>query len=420
MKNHNPVHLTPVLLLILLLTGCGLSSGSKKKTAEDSLLFYPPTPEKIEKAEFRKLYREISALMDTNLLNGNFNGGILIAKSGNIIYEKYKGFKNPGGNDSLNANTPFHIASTSKTFTGIAILKLVDQGKLLLEDSLQKFFPAFPYSNITVKMLLNHRSGLPNYIYFISNSKWDKKRMVYNQNVLDFLITNKPNADFKAGTRFAYSNTNFVLLALIIEKITGQTFPEFMQQHIFTPLQMTNSFVFTWNDSAKVISSYLSSGTTYQNDNLEGTYGDKNIYSTPRDLLKWDQALYSDNFIRKDLLDSAFTPYSFERPSVHNYGLGWRMMLLPKGKKVIYHHGRWHGFNAAFARLTDEKATIIILGNRLTWKIYHAASKSYNIFGSYFPDEKIETEETDSVVINDKKTSPKLKQINKSKRAKLK
>ena len=95
------------------------------------------------------------------------------------------------------------------------------------------------------------------------------------------------------------------------------------------------------------------------------------------------------------------------------------MMLLPNGKKVIYHHGRWHGFNAAFARLTDEKATIIILGNRLTWKIYHTASKAYNIFGSYFPEEKIETEETDSVVINDKQASPNLQRMNKSKKKKL-
>jgi len=413
------LHLPRVLLLIIL-TGCGLSSGSEKKTAEDSLLFYPSTPEKIERAEFRRLYREISALMDTNLLSGNFNGGILIAKGGNIIYEKYQGFKNPNEKDSLNAETPFHIASTSKTFTGIAILKLVEQGKLFLDDSLQKFFPAFPYSNVTVKMLLSHRSGLPNYLYFLSDSKkWDKKKMAYNQDVLDFLVTEKPNADFRAGTRFAYSNTNFVLLAMIIENITGQSFPDYIHQTIFTPLQMTNSFVFRWSiDSARVINSYLSSGSVYQNDCFEGTYGDKNIYSTPRDLLKWDQALYSDNFIRKDLLDSAFTAYSFERPSVHNYGLGWRMMLLPTGKKVIYHHGRWHGFNAAFARLTDEKATIIILGNRLTWKIYQTASKSYNIFGSYFPEDKMETEEDESgsVVINDKKISPKLKQINKSKK----
>ncbi len=415
MKNNFVKKIFSPFLFILLLTGCGLSSETKKPTEEDSLLYYPPTPEKIEKNEFRKLYREISALFDTSLLNGNFNGGILIAKNGTILYEKYQGLKKLNTTDSLNAETPFHIASTSKTFTGIAVLKLVEQGKLSLEDSLQKFFPAFPYATITVKMLLSHRSGLPNYIYFISNSKRDKKKMVYNPDVLDYLIAEKPNADFKAGTRFAYSNTNFVLLALIIEKISGKSFPEFMQQTIFIPLQMNNSFVFTWNDSANVISSYLSSGVPYQNDNLEGTYGDKNIYSTPRDLLKWDQALYAGNFIKKELLDSAFTPYSFEKPSVHNYGLGWRMMLLPNGKKIIYHHGRWHGFNSAFARLPDEKATIIILGNRLTWKIYQAAGKCYNIFGNYFLDEKIGPDD-DPVILNEKKISPKLNQINKSKK----
>jgi CubicO group peptidase (beta-lactamase class C family) len=273
---------------------------------------------------------------------------------------------------------------------------LVQQGKLNLNDSLQTFFPGFPYPYVTVKMLLSHRSGVPNYVYFISKSKLAKKRMINNQDVLDVLINEKPNADFKADSRFSYSNTNYVLLAMIIEKIAGQSFPEYMQQTIFTPLQMKNSFVFTWNDSARVTMSFSSSGNLWQYDNLEGTYGDKNIFSTPRDLLKWDQALYTEQFISKAMLDSAFKPYSHERPSIHNYGLGWRMMNLPTGKQIIYHNGRWHGFNSAFARLIDEKAVIIVLGNRQSWLPYQAAIKCYNIFGPYFPNEPVPEEEMDN------------------------
>jgi CubicO group peptidase (beta-lactamase class C family) len=133
----------------------------------------------------------------------------------------------------------------------------------------------------------------------------------------------------------------------------------------------------------RVISSYNYNNTVWDNDFLEGTYGDKNVYSTPRDLLKWDQALYTDQLIRKSLMDTAFTPYSNERPSVHNYGLGFRMLNLRNGKKVIYHFGRWHGFNSAFARLTEEKATIIILGNKFNRNIYSVAHKAYDLFGNY-------------------------------------
>jgi len=405
----------PFSVLLVLLCGCTLFSDktgeSKKPVTDDSLSYYPPTPGKLNQDQFRIYYRHISWIIDTILQTRNFNGGILVAKDGNILYEKYKGLRDLRGTDSINAETPFHIASTSKTFTGIATLRLVQQGKLNLDDSLQTFFPGFPYPSVTVKMLLNHRSGLPNYVYFISSSSLAKKRMIYNQDVLDVLMNEKPNADFKPGTRFSYSNTNFVLLAMIIEKLTGIPFPDYMQQTIFTPLQMKNTFIFTWNDSARVTMSFTPGGRLWVYDNLEGTYGDKNVFSTPRDLLKWDQALYTDQLISKALLDSAFTPYSHEHPSIHNYGLGWRMMNLPTGKNIIYHNGRWHGFNSAFARLTDEKAVIIVLGNRQSSLPYQAVIKCYNIFGPYFPNEPIPEEELDNQ--DTAKKTQAIKELNK-------
>jgi CubicO group peptidase (beta-lactamase class C family) len=147
--------------------------------------------------------------------------------------------------------------------------------------------------------------------------------------------------------------------------------------------------------------SFQHNGGHWQNDMMEGTAGDKNIYSTPRDLLKWDQALYTDQFLSKTLLDSAYQPNSNERPSIHNYGLGWRMLNLPNGKKVIYHFGRWHGFNAAFARLTDERVTIVILGNKYNSSIYSVARKAYDIFGDYNQnpndDRDYESDSTDDI-----------------------
>jgi CubicO group peptidase (beta-lactamase class C family) len=155
-----------------------------------------------------------------------------------------------------------------------------------------------------------------------------------------------------------------------------------MKQTFFQPIGMNDTYVFTLADTSTATTSFTARGTHWENDFLEGTYGDKNIFSTPRDLLKWDQALYTEQIVNRSLLDSAFTAYDTRRP-VYKYGLGWRLLHFPNGKKIIYHYGRWHGFNAAFARLPDEKVTIIVLGNKFTRNIYNAAHDSYRLFGDY-------------------------------------
>lgn len=391
------------ILTTVFLSACN-NSSKKAEVAEDSLQYYPPTPEALSKDEFRNYFRQLSSFFDTTLLDKGFNGGILIAKNGSVIYEKYAGYANLRSKDSITANTSMHIASTTKTFTGIAILRLIQEQKLSLNDSINKFFPGFPYAGITVKMLLNHRSGLPNYLYFMSNNKWGMdekgkwdKQFARNEDVLQMMMEKRPDPTGRADGRFNYCNTNYVLLAMIVEKITGQTFPAYMQQKYFGPLQMTNTYVFTLKDTLTATPSYTANGTYWDFDFLDATYGDKNIYSTPQDLLKWDQALYTDQVISPALLDSAFTPYSHEKPSIHNYGLGWRMQNLPNGKKIVYHFGKWHGNNAAFTRLMDEKATIIILGNKFTRSIYYAAHGAYDIFGAYGQQSDSDADEIDSL-----------------------
>ena len=395
-------------MLVIFLAACN-SSSVKKKSTDDSLQYYPPTPVKLDKKEFRYYYTALRDFFDSSLLTKNFNGGILIAKNGAVIYEKYTGLIDlrkkdlPAGQaDSITASTPFQVASTSKPFTAMAILRMVQEKKLSLEDSLSKYFPGLPYPGITIKMLLNHRSGLPNYVYFIPGSNWDKMKDVTDNDVLNLLYALRPKRSFPPGTHFSYCNTNFVLLALIIEKISGEKFPEYMKKNIFDPLQMSNTFVFTPADSTRATPSFNYDRSYWKNDFLDETYGDKNIYTTPGDLLKWDQALYTDKVISKSMQDSAFSPYSFENKSIHNYGLGWHLLLLPNGKKVIYHFGRWHGFNAAFARLTDEKVTIIILGNKFSRNIYNVAHQCYDIFGDYQQHHVNEEEESENTEVNKK------------------
>ena len=337
----------------------------------------------ISKEEEKKYYDLAEAYLNATLLRGNFNGSILIAKNGVPVYEKYIGYKDLRTKDTLTAQTPLQIASTSKTLTAAAVLQLVQQGKLNLDTPVYKIFQGFPYTGVTVKMLLNHRSGLPNYLYYMEDGGWDRKRLATNTDVLNTLINWHPTQAYTPGFHFNYCNTNYVLLALIIERFSGMSYKDYMQKNIFEPLGMTNSYVQTVNDSARTTPSFDGYGSLWQLDFSDGPYGDKNIYSTPRDLLKWDQALYNESIINKQFLDSAFTPYSNEKPGVYNYGLGFRLLMISNGKKVIYHHGRWHGFNSAFARLTDEKITIIILTNKFNRSIYMAARKMYNIFGNY-------------------------------------
>lgn len=364
-------------------TGCKSQNDKTNQALNDSLTAMMAS---VSPQTQKKYHDAVDNLLQSSLLKSGFSGSILVAKNGVIIYEKYVGYKNVKTKDSITANTSLQIASTSKTFTAAAVLKLVQEGKLNLNDSLQKFFPGFPYPGVNVKQLLNHRSGLPNYMYFMDAAKWDKRIFLTNNDVLQALMTLKPPKAFNPNTRFQYCNTNYVLLALIVEKITGLTYPEFMEQNFFEPLNMQNTYVFTAGDSLRSTPSYNASGGIWDLDFTDGPYGDKNIYSTPRDLLIWDQALYTNSIINKALLDSAFTPYSNERPSQHNYGLGWRLLNFPNGKKVVYHNGRWHGFNSAFARLPEEKATIIILGNRFKSSIYTTARKMYNLFGDYGDD----------------------------------
>jgi CubicO group peptidase (beta-lactamase class C family) len=359
---------------------------SKKQVAvhTDSLSYAPSVAQTMSKDSLRRYYNACNSFFDSLLLRrGAFNGSILVAKDGNIIYEKYAGFLNPKTRrDSLNSNSSFHLASVSKTFTAMAVLKLWEQGRLSLEDSLGKYFPNFPYKGITVKMLLSHRSGLPNYVHYLELHGWDKRKMANNIDVLTSLYMMRPPLEFPSGKHFSYCNTNFALLALVIEKVSGQTYPSFIQQTFFTPLQMKDSYVFSLKDTARSMHSFEWNNREFKLEFLDEVYGDKNIYSTVRDMLKWDQALYSGQLFKQSTLDSAFAGYSFEKHGKRNYGLGWRMTFLDNGKKLLYHNGWWHGNNTAFIRLLDEKATIIVLGNKFNRRIY-ASKHLSDLFGNY-------------------------------------
>lgn len=366
---------------LLFLNSCSSNADSSTVAAglsADSLPLPGPS------TEIKKLKAAIQAFTDSTFRPGSFNGSLLVARDGEIIYEKYAGFcRYRLRKDSISDSTAFHLASVSKTITAMTILKMVEEGKLKLEDSLVKFFPGFPRAAVTVESLLNHRSGLPNYVHYMDQLGWNKRRFVTNQDVLEFLIDRQKDIDIgPANRRFSYSNTNYALLALLIEKLSGSSYPEYIRKHIFEPLGMKHSYVFTSADSARSMPSYFFNGRQYAFDFLDKVYGDKNIYSTVQDLFRFDLALMNGKLIQPGLLAKAFTPYSFEKPGSHNYGLGWRMLLLKNGKKLVYHNGWWHGNRTALYHLPDEKVTIIALCNN-DYKMIYSVRKLADLFGNY-------------------------------------
>lgn len=363
-----------------------LSVADKKGPSEDISRYIQP----------------VKHFVDLTFNRGHFNGDILVAKNGEVIYEQYSGFRDPRHRkDSLTPGTPIHLASVSKTFTGMGVLKLWEEGRLNIDDSVSHYLPGFPCEGVTVRMLLNHRSGIPKYDHYMELLGWDKKKFVTNQDVLNFLIARHEDIPIGAPNKhFSYSNTNYALLALIIEKVTHTSYANFMKTTFFDPLNMKDTYVFTMADSARYLPSYYYSGRPYRFEFLDQVYGDKNIYSTARDLLKWDQALRSNILFRKQTLDAAYAPYSNEKRGIRNYGLAWRMYVLKNGKKLIYHNGWWHGNRTAFCRLMDEDVTMIALSNN-DYKPVYSIRKMADIFGNYFggSDAGDDDNENENVVV---------------------
>jgi CubicO group peptidase (beta-lactamase class C family) len=322
--------------------------------------------------------KQLDAAFKNRVATDGFNGCVLVAQEGQIIYKNVFGFSNLKKQDSLNINSAFQLASTSKTLTAAAILLLKDQNKLKLTDNVKKYFPNFPYDKITLQMLLTHRSGLSNYIYFSepycdANNCYNGKTFD-NNSVLEIMENTKPSLYAAPNKKFEYCNTNYALLASIIEKVSGQAYADFMHQNIFKPLGMTNTWV--CGSKCDTLYKYKTIGHTPSGSIEKDTYadnvvGDKGIYSTVDDLYKWSQALYTGKLLKKETLEEAYTGYSKEHAGKRNYGYGWRLIEESPDNKVVYHNGWWHGYSSLFYRRISDQTTVILLSNKYNSSTYH-------------------------------------------------
>ena len=311
---------------------------------------------------------------------GKFNGNALIASKGKILYQGAFGRSGFGVKDSLHLNSVFRLGSVSKQFTAMAIMILKERGQLSYHQDLNEFIPELPYQGINVRHLLNHTSGLPDYVTLMDNQwkpqlpKDDSRRFIEgNEDIISMLAEAKPKMLFQPGEKFEYSNTGYVMLASIITRVSGLPFEEFLQQNIFEPTGMIETSVYKYvpeydaNLPNRVFGIIPDSDSNHWNANdshyLNGAQGDGGIYATVGDLWKWDGALYTERLVARSTLNEAFKGARLINGDSTRYGFGWFLERPSNNHSVVSHGGGWVGFRTYIYRDLDEKTFFVLLTN---------------------------------------------------------
>ncbi len=319
----------------------------------------------------RATYSKLDSIFMLLVKKHDFNGSLLVAKNQKILYQKYFGYSVFEKKDSLNAASLFQLASISKPITALAIIKLKLSGKLSYSDNIKKYIPTFPYDNITINDLLNHRSGLPNYIKMeYQTDLYDK---MCNQNLLQYFIDYQPALNFEPNTDFQYSNTNYALLISLIEIISSQKIETFLEENIFASARMHYTFLYK-TSSLLNTQGYYSKWKEAPKNQFDIVYGDKAVYSNISDLYHLDSALYQNSFIGAEEIINIFTTTSFKE-----YKFGWFVLNIENYGKILYHTGHWSGYNGLFLRDINNCNTIIMLCNVTNDNIYDYVVDILNI-----------------------------------------
>lgn len=303
-----------------------------------------------------------------------FNGTVLYAEKGRIVFEKAYGYRDVRHRkDSMKINDAFQLASVSKMFTATAVMILHNQGKLDYDADIRNYLPGFPYEDVTCRWLMNQRSGLPRYMS-LALDKWPNKKVpLNNDDMLNLFIKYHPDRYFAPNSGFHYCNTNYALLANIVEAISGMPFDEFMKKNVFEPLGMNDSFVYNMHGDS-VVPLYVDKGVPgfyhrgwrwrrMENDYLNGVMGDKNVYSSVEDIYKFDRSLDNFTLLPDSILRDAFKPGSktyWRRKN--NYGFGWR--IKDGMDSTVFHFGWWKGFRTFYIRDMKHQKTLIVLTNK--------------------------------------------------------
>lgn len=348
--------------------------------------------------------KKLDTLFQTISKQGIFNGCVLIAEDGKPIYQKAFGYAGLATKQLLDNNTVFELASVSKQFTAMAIMQLHQNHKLSYDDDVTKYFPELAaYKGVTLNHLLHHTSGFPEFLQW-NDKQIDVNRINYNKDILVALAKTKPGFLSKPGDTFAYNNTNYVVLALIVEQVSGMPFAKYLDIHIFKPLKMNNTLVYGQRYATKKLSNYAlghlydpATGGYVFNDSLvsnrfeyylDGVAGPYGISSNTADMLKWDQALYTEKLVTKEEQELAYAPFKLNNGKQAMmmgcvYGFGW-LSAPPKPYtgKIYWHSGGYPGYQSMIMRYPEKHKTIIILTN--LWQAFEMYELAAYVEGIIF------------------------------------
>lgn len=340
--------------------------------------------------------QQLDTFFSHRFVDGKFSGCVLVAQKGIVLYKKAFGWADHEKRDSLSITSSFQLASVSKQFTAAAIMLLRQEGKLSYDDTVGKYIPGFYYHGITIKELLTHRAGLDKYTNICDNYYRDKgcePAAFNNDSALAIMTMLRVRPFWSAGKKFEYSNTGYVILANLVEKISGKAFHQFMDEKFFQPLGMKHTWLATdGKEHKEKTKGYFGKWNWWRDNFLDGVTGDKGVFSSVEDLFTWDRALKNGTIIKPEILKEAFAGYSPELSAKRywNYGFGWRTITFEDGASAAFHNGWWHGYTTAFYRGLSDDVTVIILCNKMNRGIYNI-QPVLSILGAHtlpLPDEE--------------------------------
>jgi len=325
--------------------------------------------------EIHDLFQNANQKFKTDALNAeleqlcvNLNGSVLLAFGNQVFFKREVGYKRLAKKileNSITSETRFELASISKQFTAAAILKLNEEKKINLNDDVSKFLPDFPYANITIKHLLTHTSGLPEYMDF-PEKNFNPEDTLTNAQLETYLEQQKPKILFQPGTKYKYINTNYALLALIVEKISETSFEQYVRKHFFVPAGLQSTcFSTELNTRVNFAKGHLADGSERPFHFQNGVLGDKGIYSNVEDMYRWIQAYFIDyKILPKEVVEQATQPQNklLKGKPEEYYGYGLRIEDGAFGY-LIYHGGLWRGFQNNMVYRPSDLYIFIVLSN---------------------------------------------------------
>lgn len=331
--------------------------------------FMMPRPDLPRSLPLAKKLGRLDPWLEKLHARGAFNGCVLIARDGEVVFQGHYGFADVEQRVPLSERSSFNLASVSKHFTAMGIMLLAHDGTLSVDDSLSDHVPWLSfYGPITIRQLLHHTSGLPDYME-LAEQLWDEDETLTTADMIALFVEHRPPLEFPPGEEFEYSNTGYVLLAEIVSRASGRPFPDFMNERIFKPLGMKNSAAFNRLSDENALPSRVygfrrrfglfGKRVAYDFNYLDGVFGDGGIYASARDLLRWDSALHEGALIPRKACEQAYVSGRLNDGRNTEYGFGWNI----EAPGLVSHGGEWEGFSCYLERDLVSRTLLVVLAN---------------------------------------------------------